>query len=160
MFLSSFADVEARIRGFEEGADDYLTKPFDLRELSARVRVLLRRKLTQEGLPPVQVLRCGDLTLDLQLCAVRVGTREARLTPAELDLLRYLIRNPNQVFSSQHLLQHVWGYQPDMADQGLVRWHVMNLRAKIETDPARPIYLRTLPRHGYMLAIQEQRRVA
>lgn len=161
LFLSGSDDVEARIRGFEEGADDYIVKPFDVRELKARIRALLRRQAALLPAPQQgQVLTCGDLVLDLQTCAVRSGTREARLTPAELDLLRYLIERPNQVFSSQHLLEHVWGYPPDTAEQGLVRWHVMNLRTKIEADPAHPLYLRTVPRHGYMLAVQLQPRVA
>lgn len=160
IFLSGSGDIEARVRGLEEGADDYLVKPFDLRELKARIRALLRRKSVAERQTQPQLLTCGELTLDIQLCTVRIQGREARLTPAELDLLRYLMAHPNQIFSSQTLLQQVWGYAPDAAEQGLVRWHVMNLRAKIEADPAQPKLLCTIPRHGYMLSMQENRNAA
>jgi DNA-binding response OmpR family regulator len=84
-------------------------------------------------------------------CQVTVHGRLVQLTPAEFELLHYLMQHPNQVFSSQHLLQHVWGYTPEAAEPGLVRWHMMNLRTKIEADPANPTLLRTIPRHGYML---------
>jgi DNA-binding response OmpR family regulator len=74
-----------------------------------------------------------------------------QLTPAEFELLSYLMRHPNEVCSSERLLRGVWNYAPDTAEPGLVRWHVMNLRAKIEPDPHRPTRLCTVARHGYIL---------
>jgi DNA-binding response OmpR family regulator len=162
MFLTGSDSVDDRIRGLEAGADDYLTKPFDLRELKARVRALLRRaahKVPAAAARPA-LLTLGELALNPRTGEVAAGQRRAQLTPAELELLRYLMQRPDTVFSSQHLLQHVWGYAPDAADQGLVRWHVMNLRTKIEADPSRPVFLRTVPRHGYMLCAAARRNAA
>jgi DNA-binding response OmpR family regulator len=155
LFLTGHASVDERIRGLQEGADDYLAKPFDIGELRARVQALLRRaqyhaapQLKEKAI--AEIVECGTLKLNLQTFDVLVNNQVVQLTPAEFELLRFFMNNPNEVFSSQYLLQHVWNYAPDAADPGLVRWHVMNLRAKIETDPAHPIYLRTVPRHGYM----------
>lgn len=159
MFVTARASIEERIKGLEEGADDFLPKPFDLRELTARVRALLRRAApvaqTRAGL-----VSLGDLTLNPHTGEVMVPGKSARLTPAELELLRYLMLRPDTVFSSQHLLQHVWGYAPDTAEQGLVRWHMMNLRSKIEANPSNPHFLRTIPRHGYMLCTQARQNAA
>jgi two-component system response regulator RpaA len=82
---------------------------------------------------------------------VRVGTESILLTPAEFDLLRYFMLNQGEVYSSTQLLQNVFGYTCDTADQGLVRWHIRNIRHKIEPDPNHPRYVRTVPRHGYLL---------
>lgn len=159
MFLTGCASVEDRIRGLEEGADDYLVKPFDLRELRARVRALLRRA-APAAQPRAGLLCLGDLTLNPRTGEVTSSSRTAQLTPAELELMHYLMLRPDTVFSSQHLLQHVWGYAPDTAEQGLVRWHMMNLRTKIEANPSHPLYLRTVPRHGYMLCAQARKHAA
>lgn len=153
LLLTSCAQVEDRIRGLDAGADDYLTLPCDPRELKARARALLRRVLLRPTPSAVPLLTFGDIQLNPESGAVSVRGRVVQLTPAELDLLRYLMHHPNRVFSSQHLLQNVWGYPPATADQGLVRWHVMNLRQKIEQHPSHPTYLRTIPRHGYMLGV-------
>jgi DNA-binding response OmpR family regulator len=159
LFLTVRSAVEDRVAGLDEGADDYLVKPFDLRELKARVRALLRRGRLIPGFTPNGVLKlerrhsllvAGPLALNLCARQVRVGDKIVQLTPAEFDLLRYLMTHPGEVFSSQQLLQQVWGYRPGTADPGLVRWHVKNLRAKIEPDPAHPTYIRTIPRHGYI----------
>ena len=152
LFLTGSSTVEERIRGLEQGGDDYLVKPFDLRELKARVCALLRRRGARAPAAPRPLtLSIGDLCLNPQSREVTAGERQAQLTPAELDLLRYLMERPETVFSSQDLLRNVWGYTPETAEQGLVRWHMMNLRTKIERDPSHPTYLRTVPRHGYML---------
>jgi DNA-binding response OmpR family regulator len=152
LFLSVRSDVEDRIKGLDEGSDDYLVKPFDARELKARIRALLRRSqpFTLQGDCPLVV---GDLTLDLHTRQLWVGEAKVQLTPSEYNLLHYLMRHPGEVFSSEILLQEVWGYTSGMSSIGLVRWHVKNLRAKIETDPTRPTYVRTVQRHGYMLAV-------
>ena len=155
LFLTVRSSIEDRIAGLDEGGDDYLAKPFDLRELKARVRALLRRG---RGAPEgrVSLLVVGPLALDLHTRQVRVGEGEVgekgiQLTPAEFDLLHHFMTHPGEVFSSQQLLQQVWGYPLEAADLGLVRWHVKNLRDKLEPDPNHPVFLRTVKRHGYLL---------
>lgn len=157
LFLTGRNTIEDRLRGFEEGADDYLIKPFDLRELKARIRALLRRSHNAGGVVPcAPMLRVGSLSLDLHTCQAEVAGEPVQLTPAEFDLLGYLMRHPNEVCSSERLLREVWNYTPDTAEPGLVRWHVMNLRSKIEADPRRPVHLCTVPRHGYILRSDQE----
>jgi DNA-binding response OmpR family regulator len=152
LFLTGRNTVEDRLRGFDEGADDYLIKPFDLRELKARIRALLRRSRGGSARTTQSItLRVGSLSLDLHTCQAEVNGAPVQLTPAEFDLLGYLMRHPNEVCSSERLLREVWNYTPDTAEPGLVRWHVMNLRSKIEPDPRSPVHLCTVPRHGYIL---------
>jgi DNA-binding response OmpR family regulator len=152
LFLTGRNTIEDRIRGFDEGADDYLIKPFDLRELKARIKALLRRSRDNSLYAAAANTLCvGSLSLDLHTCKVEVAGVAVQLTPAEFELLSYLMRHPNEVCSSERLLRGVWNYSPDTAEPGLVRWHVMNLRAKIEPDPRRPIRLCTVARHGYIL---------
>jgi two-component system response regulator MprA len=156
LFLTVRSDIEDQLAGWEEGCDDYLVKPFDMRELQARVRALLRRSdaatlaaVRQEGDDAVLVV--GSLSLDTNTHQAAVGDRSVQLTPTEYRLLRHLMRHPNQVCSSRRLLHEVWGYGEESATLGLVRWHIKNLRAKIEPDPSHPLYIRTSPRHGYIL---------
>lgn len=157
LFLTSRNSVEDRVQGLDSGADDYLAKPFNTAELKARVRALLRRTLddfeeSEEQPGAMNRLRVGPLTLDLKACWVKIEDRDAvQLTPAEFELLQYLMSHPNQTFSGEDLLENVWAYERGTADQSLARWHIRNLRAKIEPDPAKPIYIRTIPRHGYIL---------
>jgi len=155
LFLTERSTIEDRIKGLDEGGDDYLVKPFDLEELKARVRALLRRRrfapegcLEAEG--PTPLLVVGSLVLNLHTRHVGVGEEAVQLTPTEFDLLHHLMTHPGEVFSSQQLLRQVWGYPPKSADPGLVRWHVKNLRTKTEPDPSHPVYIRTVPGHGYM----------
>jgi DNA-binding response OmpR family regulator len=155
LFLTQRSAIEDRIKGLDEGGDDYLVKPFNLEELKARVRALLRRvRSVLEGGSGLgdrdSLLVVGLLTLDLHTCQVRVGEKTVQLTPTEFDLLHHLMAHPGEVFSSQHLLQQVWGYPPRTGDPGTVRWHIKNLRAKIEPDPVHPAYICTMPHHGYM----------
>jgi DNA-binding response OmpR family regulator len=153
LFLTRRSSIEDRINGLNEGADDYLVKPFDFGELKARVSALLRRagRNKQADAAPVTQLLYRDLCLDLRTHQVTVGGRGVLLTPAEFDLLRHLLSHQGQVFSSEQLLAQVWHYPADSKEHGLVRWHVMNLRAKIEPEAGKPTYVRTVPRHGYIL---------
>lgn len=147
LFLTSRESVEDRIRGFEAGADDYLPKPFDLRELSLRIRALLRRvRPVPEG---TDVLRVGRLALHLNTFILEAGDRQALLTPVEFQLMQHLMKHPGVVFTSERLLKEVWGYPAGAGSTDLVRAHIRNIRAKIEPDPAEPIYIRTVSRHGY-----------
>jgi DNA-binding response OmpR family regulator len=155
IMLTARSAIEDRVLGLDHGADDYLVKPFDLRELNARVRALLRRRghANEEGPnePLEATLAAGILRLDLHSRLVTLGDRSTQLTPAECDLLHFLLKHRQQIFSSEQLLRQVWGCVVDAADTGLVRWHVKNLRAKLEPDPSHPVVLRTVPHQGYIL---------
>lgn len=155
IFLTVRSAVEDRIKGLEAGSNDYLVKPFDMGELKARLRALLRRDHPPlPGFPnhagQCSLLKVGPFTLDPRTCQVHIGKKTVQLTQREFDLLYYLALHPSEVFSSYQLLQQVWGYPPALADPSLVRWHIKNLRAKIEPDPDHPVYVCNLPRHGYI----------
>ncbi len=152
LFLTKLDAVEDRVRGLDAGGDDYLPKPFSLDELSARVRALLRRAPQRnEATDTDTVLRAGTLALDTAVREVTVRGQRVSLTPIQFDLLACLMVNADRVLSADELLQRVWGYAPGTGDGGLVRWHIMKLRQKIERDPAAPEFIKTVPGHGYML---------
>jgi DNA-binding response OmpR family regulator len=159
ILLTARSSIEERVLGLDRGADDYLVKPFDLRELAARVRALLRRGVTPSQVTPGtdqpesadSAIEVGALRLDLHTRQVSLEDRAAQLTPAEFDLLHFLLKHRRQIFSSAQLLRQVWGCFADAADTGLVRWHIKNLRSKIERDPLHPVFLRTVPHQGYLL---------
>lgn len=155
LFLSKRNDVDARVTGLDEGGDDYLTKPFDLNELRARVRALLRRTdsqmadATESEVAPT--LKVRGIVLNLNARRVLARGKEIQLTPTEFEILHYLMRHPGEVFSSKQLMYQVLGYPKSPRDSSTVRWHISNLREKIEPDPQNPIHLRTVPRQGYIL---------
>ncbi|OGO06286.1 MAG: hypothetical protein A2Y73_02220 [Chloroflexi bacterium RBG_13_56_8] len=158
LFLSAKGEAEDRLQGFRVGADDYVPKPFNIEELVFRVKAVLRRAYPerQPELPP-PVLQVGDLTLDTKTFQVARGKDyKILLTPVEFDLLYHLMSNAGSVFSSDQLLQEVWGYPYDTGSPDLVRMHVRNLRRKIEPDPRNPIYVRTIPRHGYTIQVPHE----
>ncbi len=161
LFLTSRNAVEDRVTGLDCGADDYLAKPFNTAELKARVRALLRRNQeddSQVHSVDANKLIAGSLTLDLKAGRVEIKDNDViQLTPAEFELLQYFMSHPNQTFSGEELLEKVWAYEPGTADQSLARWHIRNLRAKIEPDPTNPTYIRTIPRHGYILDHNSER---
>jgi two-component system, OmpR family, response regulator len=145
-----------KVVGLEMGADDYVTKPFSLRELLARIKAMLRRsELMREDLertagPGQGVLHAGDLTIDLERHVVSRDDRDISLSPREFDLLAFLARSPRRAFSRDHLLEKVWGYDYS-GDTRTVDVHVRWLRQKIETDPAHPELLLTVRGVGYKL---------
>jgi len=155
LFLTLLGEIEDRVAGLNEGGDDYLVKPFDLRELKARVKALLRRGQSPlNGEPRAegkrQLLVVGPVDLNTRTCKVCIGEKTRQLTPVEFNLLHHMMLYPGEVFSTKQLLEQVWGYPPGTADPSLVRWHIKNLRAKIEPDPAHPVYIRTVHLQGYM----------
>lgn len=152
LFLTAKGAVEDRLKGLNSGADDYLAKPFDVRELQSRVKALLRRSRPAPE-THYETLRIGPLTLDADTHQVRVNAKTVLLTPTQFKLLYHFMSHDGKVFSAQELLKQVWGYAPEAADLGLVRWHVKKLRERIEPDPARPTYISTVPRHGYALIV-------
>lgn len=155
IFLSALSSVDNHVTGLDSGGDDYLNKPFEPKEMMARVRASLRRR-KEDGkslAADTHELTVGLLTLQLQeqwVC--RNNSEEVQLTSAEFDLLYHLMTHPKRPFTSQDLLEEVWGYEYGTADPSLVRWHIKNLRQKIEADPQQPILIRTVSRLGYMLA--------
>lgn len=154
LFLTVRGEVDDCVKGLNAGGDDYLAKPFAITELRARVRALLRRVHTAAE-PDLErqdyLLVVGSLTLDLHRRQVRVGDKAVTLTPTEFDVLYYLMTHPDEVFSSERLLQALWGYLPNPASACVVRWHIKNLRRKMEPDPEHPIYILSVSRHGYIL---------
>jgi two-component system KDP operon response regulator KdpE len=141
------ADV---LQGFDVGADDYLTKPFNAKELLARVRAVLRRaRRPEEAMTTAFV--CGDLEIDFARRSVKVRGEAVSLTRTEYDLLRQLAVNPNRVMVHEDLLTEVWGseYRNDV---DYLRAYIRYLRAKLEPDPANPQYILTSHGVGYMLA--------
>lgn len=162
LLLTARGDTDDVVTGLDEGADDHLAKPFEMEELKARVRALLRRGRAVPdaglGVDGRRFLVVGAITLDLNTRQVRIDEKTAQLTPTEFDLFHHLVSHPGQVFSSQELLEQVWGYPWEQASAGLVRWHIQNLRAKMEPDPARPIYIHNVRGHGYMFERRRNRR--
>jgi DNA-binding response OmpR family regulator len=148
IFLTARGAEEERIGGLELGADDYLAKPFSPRELTARVKSVLRR--SQSPLVPteqVRTLDVGDLHVDLPAREVRLRSEPVALTVREFDLLAFLMTHPNRVFRREELLEHVWGYT--FGDTSTVTVHVRRVREKIEDDPSRPIHIKTVWGVGY-----------
>jgi DNA-binding response OmpR family regulator len=150
IMVTARADTHDVVAGLEAGADDYLTKPFAPKELSARIRALLRRARTPEHAQTGQVLRFGELELIPDQGVVRVGGREVHLTKTEFRLLCELASSPGRVFSREVLLERVWGYGY-FGDGRLVDVHVRRLRTKIETDAANPRHVATVRGLGYKL---------
>lgn len=166
LFLTARIMIEDKIKGFEAGADDYLTKPFAIQELELRVRALLRRAEmpSSEMVSPVEhleetgstdkestdILIVGELTLNRRTFEVGAQDRWVALTPVEFDLLSHLMAHPGEIFSSECLLNRVWGYPTGTGDPALVRMHIRNLRAKIEPEGVdKPHYIQTVVRRGY-----------
>jgi len=137
-----------KVLGLELGADDYVTKPFSIRELIARVKATLRRVKMQQKAP--EYLTCGELTLDLGKMELKKGERQIELTYREFTLLAYLLKNASYVFSREKLLEDVWGYEY-IGDVRTVDVTVRRLREKIEDDPGNPTYLCTKRGVGYYL---------
>jgi two-component system OmpR family response regulator len=147
VFLTARDAVEDRIAGLTAGADDYVTKPFSLEELLARVRGVLRRA-GMTAAASDHVLRVGDLTLDEDAREVQRGGDVIELTPTEFELLRYLMRNPRRVVSKAQILDHVWNY--DFGGQAhVVELYISYLRKKI--DAGRAPMIRTVRGSGYLL---------
>ena len=147
IILSVRGQETDKIAALDAGADDYLTKPFGVGELLARMRVALRRA-GQSGDEPV--FTSGDLMVDLTRRVVTVAGHEVQLTPTEYDLLRVLVTHAGKVLTHHQLLREVWGmgYEQEMH---MLRVNISNLRRKIEPDPSRPRYIVTEPGVGYRL---------
>lgn len=149
LILSVRAGEADKVVALDEGADDYLTKPFSAGELLARIRALLRRAASRYEPPPVIV--AGDLTVDIARRSVTVGERPVNLTPTEFDILALLARNVDCVVTQKTILEEVWG--PEwVEDRQTLRAHVSNLRRKIEERPGGRRYVLTEPGVGFRLS--------
>jgi two-component system KDP operon response regulator KdpE len=146
LVLSAVGDEQEKVAALDAGADDYVTKPFGMDELLARLRASLRRAAPTTD----PVLKVGDLVVDLDKHAVSFGSRSVSLTPNEFDLLRYLAQNEGKLLTHQMILQEVWGPRYG-SESHYLHVYVSQLRRKIEPDPARPRYLLTEPGAGYRL---------
>jgi DNA-binding response OmpR family regulator len=150
--LTVQADPVDKVLGLEMGADDYLTKPYHLRELIARIRSLLRRAYGELASTEADILYAGDLTIDRTRASVSRDGRQINLTPTEFRLLVFLAQHPGQVFSRGQLIENVWGSDAEFYDDKTVSVHVRRLREKIEPEPGDPRIVLTVPGIGYRLA--------
>jgi two-component system KDP operon response regulator KdpE len=151
LMLSVRNDASIKATALEAGADDYLTKPFDIDELRVRVRAILRRRFPYQGEPAGQVYRSGELRIDPDSSAVTLGEVTVRLTPREWSVLRILVKYAGQVVTPRRMLLEAWG--PDYVDEGdYVRAYIARLRRKLEPDPKSPRYILREWGVGYRLA--------
>ena len=151
IMLTARSEDTDKIIGFEYGADDYITKPFNILEVKARIRALLRRSGAAEQKQSENVLTVGHIKLDTGERSAWKSGVSVELTAKEFDLMELLMRNPGRVFSRENLLNVVWGYEY-IGDYRTVDVHVRRLREKLELDPANPEYIRTKWGVGYYLA--------
>jgi two-component system KDP operon response regulator KdpE len=144
--LSSRGDEAGKVQALDFGADDYITKPFGMDELLARIRAALRHQLQTHGERPV--FRVGDLSVDLVRRIVKLGDKEVKLSPKEYDLLRVLVQHAGKVLTHKFLLGELWD---NLTDAQYLRVYVRQLRQKVETDPERPQHILTETGIGYRL---------
>ena len=148
--LSSRDDERGKVAALDIGADDYVTKPFGMDELLARIRAAVRHKLQREGEKPL--FKSGDLTVDLVRRIVTVRGQEVKLTPREYDLLRVLVAHAGKVLTHKFLLREVWGSETDVQ---YLRIYIRTLRHKIEANPERPALVQTEQGVGYRLKVAD-----
>lgn len=147
--LTAKIEESDKVLGLELGADDYVTKPFSMRELAARVRAVLRR--AGKATPQAEILRAGEIMLDRGGRLVQVSNQTVNLTPSEFDLLAALMTEPGRAFSRADLLDLLQGTTFEGYER-TIDVHVRNLRTKIEPDPSQPRYIETVYGHGYRFA--------
>ena len=148
IMLTAKGEDMDKLIGFEQGSDDYLTKPFNILELKARIRALLRRSMPAETKEECTRITCGDITLDTSERNAYKNGKAVELTAREFDLMELLMKNPGHVYSRENLLDIIWGYEY----QGEIRTvdvHVRRLREKLERVPAQPEYIMTKWGVGY-----------
>ena len=152
LMLTALSQVQDKVEGFNAGADDYLTKPFEVQEMLARVRALLRRSDRAPQAKHGEILSYGPLTLIPERFEAVWFNRTVKLTHLEFDLLHCLLQRHGQTVSPSDILREVWGYDPN-DDIETIRVHVRHLRTKLEPDPRHPKYIKTVYGAGYCLEL-------
>ena len=153
VMLTAQNDDMDKIMGLEYGADDYITKPFNILEVKARIKAIMRRTSARGQIAkPESILESGDMRVDCESRRVSISGREVNLTAKEFDLLELLIRNPSKVYSREKLLNLVWGADYP-GDVRTVDVHIRRLREKIETNPSEPRYVHTKWGVGYFFRV-------
>ena len=158
IMLTARSEDTDKIIGFECGADDYITKPFNILELKARIRAMLRRAGAAHQKDKTSRLQVGHIALDTDERSASKDGQAVDLTAKEFDLMELLMRNPGRVYSRENLLNVVWGYEY-IGDFRTVDVHIRRLREKLELDPANPEYIRTKWGVGYYLSARGPRRL-
>lgn len=151
IMLTARADEVDKVLGLEMGADDYVTKPFGLRELASRIRAQLRRAYGDYAAADSAVVMVGDLVLDQATGQARRGEEVIGLTPIEFRLLVHLARHRGLALTRAQIVEAVWGYAPDLESEKSVNVHIRRLREKIEDNPGKPALILTVPGIGYRL---------
>src|SRR5688500_10236127 len=152
IMLTAHQEEADKVLGLEMGSDDYLTKPFSMRELISRVRAQLRRAYGDYSSAESAVVLIHDLVLDQATGQVRRGDESLNLTPIEFRLLNYLVRHRGQALTRNQIVEAVWGYAPDLESEKSVNVHIRRLREKIELKPDPPSLILTVPGIGYRMA--------
>ena len=152
IMLTAQQDETDKVLGLEMGADDYMTKPFSLRELISRIRAQLRRAYGEYSLTESNSIVINDLVLDQITGQARRGDEPINLTPTEFRLLNYLARHRGQAVTRSQIVEAVWGYAPDVESERTVNVHIRRLREKIELKPDQPSLILTVPGIGYRMA--------
>jgi DNA-binding response OmpR family regulator len=152
IMLTAQHDEVDKILGLEMGADDYMTKPFSMRELVSRVRAQLRRAYGDYSSTESSIVVINDLVLEQATGQVRRGDEILNLTPIEFRLLMYLARHRGQALSRAQIVEAVWGFAPDIESEKTVNVHIRRLREKVELSPDQPSLILTVPGIGYRLA--------
>jgi DNA-binding response OmpR family regulator len=148
IMLTAKGSETDKVAGLEVGADDYITKPFSMREFRSRVKAALRRSRMVERTSEDSAIECGELTIDFDRRMVTLGTEEIKVTYVEFEILGALARSPGRVLTRETLLEHVWG-DSDYRDPRTVDVHIRHLREKLEQDAKEPEYLFTVRGVGY-----------
>jgi two-component system KDP operon response regulator KdpE len=151
--LSVRETEQDKVAALDKGADDYLTKPFGIGELLARIRVALRH-LSQVQSGKETVIKAGDVTIDLARHVVSRGDEEVKLTATEFKMLAYLAANAGRVLTHRNILEHVWGWDSDNVEY--LRVYILQLRKKLEVDPRHPRFLLTEPGIGYRFIVDQE----
>jgi DNA-binding response OmpR family regulator len=150
MMLTARDEELDKVLGLELGADDYVVKPYSLRELVSRIRALLRRAYGELAAPSSgEKIRYDSIEIDLDQLEVRKDGKSIFLTPTEFRLLRYLVNHPNVPINRSDLIEAIWGYDSDIGSNRTVDVHIRHLREKLEADPANPRWIVTVRGFGY-----------
>lgn len=153
LMLTALSQINDKVKGFDIGVDDYLTKPFEMEELRVRLRALLKRsRQIPESLAVKEILTLGEITLLPETYSVKINDKTAKLTPIEFDIFNLLFQNHGNMVSSAKLLSDIWGYAPDDEIE-TIRVHIRHLRTKIDKIAEGKKYIETIYGGGYKLAV-------